>query len=153
MKTSENKLFIADSRCQLACHWWRLGPPRPPQLWDLEPSRTERAPRAEPPRPCLKVPPIMISGFFLPRVGIFLAPVGFQMRPNLFSIISLAALNIKGESEDESASLKESCVEIIPCGSHRPVPEWSRWPPHIPSRNWMCQMDNWCISSCKSSST
>ena len=48
----------------------------------------------------------MISGFFLPRVGIFLAPVGFQMRLNLFSIISLAALNIKGESEDESANPK-----------------------------------------------
>ena len=62
-------------------------------------------------------PPIMFSGFFLPRVGIFLAPVRFQMRPNLFLIISLAALNIKEESEDESASPKESCVEIFPCGS------------------------------------
>ena len=39
------------------------------------------------------------------------------MRPNLFLIISLAALNIKEKSEDESASPKESCVEIFPCGS------------------------------------
>ena len=114
VKTSENKLFIPDSRRQLTCHWGQLAPP---QLWALEPSRTERAPRAEPPRPHLKVPPIMFSGFFLPRVGIFWALVGFQMRQNLFLIISLAALNIKEESEDESASPKESCVEIFPCGS------------------------------------